>query len=235
MEKYSVSSLLAGNEYPGRGIIVGLTEDKKYAVSAYFIMGRSNNSRNRVFVSEGEDMRTKAFDESALEDPSLIIYYPVRKLEKYLIVTNGDQTDTVRDALMSGGSFEGALRTRTFEPDAPNFTPRISALLDFDGAYTYKMSILKSADKEGSGANRYFYEYTPVAGLGHFIHTYKCNGDPIPSFEGEPEAVSISGDIDSFTNEIWTSLNADNKISLFVRYTDLESGKCETRIINKNN
>lgn len=158
MEKVSAKSLLTSNEYPGRGIITGLSENGKYAVSAYFIMGRSSNSRNRVFVSEGEDMRTKAFDESLLEDPSLIIYYPVRRLEKSMIVTNGDQTDTVRDALLAGGTFEGALRTRTFEPDAPNFTPRISSMLDFDGAYTYKMSILKSSDAEGSGADRFFWE-----------------------------------------------------------------------------
>lgn len=180
-------------------------------------------------------MRTKAFDESLLEDPSLIIYYPVRRLEKSMIVTNGDQTDTVRDALLAGGTFEGALRTRTFEPDAPNFTPRISSMLDFDGAYTYKMSILKSSDAEGSGADRFFWEYTPIAGKGHFIHTYKHNGNPIPSFEGEPEVVSVPNSIDAFCDELWTSLNEDNKISLFVRYIDLESGKSDTRIINKNN
>lgn len=235
MEKVSAKSLLTSNEYPGRGIITGLSENGKYAVSAYFIMGRSSNSRNRVFVSEGEDMRTKAFDESLLEDPSLIIYYPVRRLEKSMIVTNGDQTDTVRDALLAGGTFEGALRTRTFEPDAPNFTPRISSMLDFDGAYTYKMSILKSSDAEGSGADRFFWEYTPIAGKGHFIHTYKHNGNPIPSFEGEPEVVSVPNSIDAFCDELWTSLNEDNKISLFVRYIDLESGKSDTRIINKNN
>lgn len=235
MEKVSAKSLLTSNEYPGRGIITGLSENGKYAVSAYFIMGRSSNSRNRVFVSEGEDMRTKAFDESLLEDPSLIIYYPVRRLEKSMIVTNGDQTDTVRDALLAGGTFEGALRTRTFEPDAPNFTPRISSMLDFDGAYTYKMSILKSSDAEGSGADRFFWEYTPIAGKGHFIHTYKHNGNPIPSFEGEPEVVSVPDSIDAFCDELWTSLNEDNKISLFVRYIDLESGKSDTRIINKNN
>lgn len=234
MEKVSAGELLSSNEYPGRGIIAGLSENAKYAVSAYFIMGRSSNSRNRVFVSEGEDMRTKAFDESLLEDPSLIIYYPVRRLDKCMIVTNGDQTDTVRDALLAGGTFEGALRTRTFEPDAPNFTPRISALLDFDGAYTYKMSILKACDEKGSGADRFFWEYTPVAGKGHFIHTYKHNGNPIPSFEGEPELVSIPDSIDSFTNELWSTLNEDNKISLFVRYIDLESGESDTRIINKN-
>lgn len=235
MEKVSAKSLLTSIEYPGRGIITGLSENGKYAVSAYFIMGRSSNSRNRVFVSEGEDMRTKAFDESLLEDPSLIIYYPVRRLEKSMIVTNGDQTDTVRDALLAGGTFEGALRTRTFEPDAPNFTPRISSMLDFDGAYTYKMSILKSSDAEGSGADRFFWEYTPIAGKGHFIHTYKHNGNPIPSFEGEPEVVSVPNSIDAFCDELWTSLNEDNKISLFVRYIDLESGKSDTRIINKNN
>ncbi len=234
MEKVSVEKLLTSNEYPGRGIITGLSENGKYAVSAYFIMGRSSNSRNRVFVAEGEDMRTKAFDESLLEDPSLIIYYPVRRLENSMVVTNGDQTDTVKDALLAGGTFEGALRTRTFEPDAPNFTPRISAILNFDGGYTYNMSILKAADAEGSGANRFFWEYTPVRGTGHFVHTYKHNGDPIPSFEGEPEVVSIPDSIDEFTDTIWNSLNEDNKISLFVRYIDLESGKSDTKIINKN-
>lgn len=235
MEKVSAEKLLNSNEYPGRGIIAGLSENGKYAVSAYFIMGRSSNSRNRVFVAEGEDMRTKAFDESLLEDPSLIIYYPVRRLEKSMIVTNGDQTDTIRDALVAGGTFEGALRTRTFEPDAPNYTPRISAVLDFDGEYTYKMSILKSCDAKGSGANRFFWEYTPVAGTGHFVHTYMHNGDPIPSFEGEPEVVEIPDSIDSFCDMLWNSLNGDNKISLFVRYIDLASGESDTRIINKNN
>lgn len=235
MEKVSVEKLLSSNEYPGRGIIAGLSENGKYAVSAYFIMGRSSNSRNRVFVPEGEDMRTKAFDESLLEDPSLIIYYPVRRLEKSMIVTNGDQTDTVRDALLAGSTFESALRTRTFEPDAPNFTPRISALMNFDGEYSYKMSILKACDEKGSGADRFFWEYTPVSGVGHFIHTYKHNGNPIPSFEGEPEVVSIPDSIDEFTDAIWNSLNEDNKISLFVRYIDLVSGESDTKIINKNN
>ena len=235
MEIKSIDKILAANEYPGRGIIVGMTEDKKKAVCAYFIMGRSVNSRNRVFVAEGEEMRTKAYDESKLTDPSLIIYYPVRKIANKLIVTNGDQTDTVRDFIAEGKTFEEALETRCFEPDAPNFTPRISAEMTFEGgAFKYKMSILKAADAEGSACNRYTYNYEPLAGAARFIHTYMENGDPIPSFEGEPEATLICGDIDEYTSLIWNSLNADNKVSLFVRYTDLESGETETRILNKN-
>lgn len=235
MEIKSIDKILAANEYPGRGIIVGMTEDKKKAVCAYFIMGRSVNSRNRVFVAEGEEMRTKAYDESKLTDPSLIIYYPVRKIGNKLIVTNGDQTDTVRDFIAEGKTFEEALETRCFEPDAPNFTPRISAEMTFEGgAFKYKMSILKAADAEGSACNRYTYNFEPLAGAARFIHTYMENGDPIPSFEGEPEATLICGDIDEYTSLIWNSLNADNKVSLFVRYTDLESGEIETRILNKN-
>ena len=235
MEIKSIDKILASNEYPGRGIIVGMTEDSKKAVCAYFIMGRSVNSRNRVFVAEGEEMRTKAYDESKLTDPSLIIYYPVRKIGNKLIVTNGDQTDTVRDFIAEGKTFEEALETRCFEPDAPNFTPRISAEMTFEGgAFKYKMSILKAADAEGSACNRYTYNFEPLAGAARFIHTYMENGDPIPSFEGEPEATLICGDIDEYTSLIWNSLNADNKVSLFVRYTDLESGETETRILNKN-
>lgn len=235
MEIKSIDKILSANEYPGRGIIVGMTEDKKKAVCAYFIMGRSVNSRNRVFVAEGEEMRTKAYDESKLTDPSLIIYYPVRKIGNKLIVTNGDQTDTVRDFIAEGKTFEEALETRCFEPDAPNFTPRISAEMTFEGgAFKYKMSILKAADAEGSACNRYTYNFEPLAGAARFIHTYMENGDPIPSFEGEPEATLICGDIDEYTSLIWNSLNADNKVSLFVRYTDIESGETETRILNKN-
>ena len=235
MEIKNIDKILSANEYPGRGIIVGMTEDAKKAVCAYFIMGRSVNSRNRIFVAEGEEMRTKAYDESKLTDPSLIIYYPVRKIGNKLIVTNGDQTDTVRDFIAEGKTFEEALETRCFEPDAPNFTPRISAEMTFEGgAFKYKMSILKAADAEGSACNRYTYNYEPLAGAARFIHTYKENGDPIPSFEGEPEATLICGDIDEYTSLIWNSLNEENKVSLFVRYTDLASGETETRIINKN-
>ncbi|MBR4072122.1 MAG: inosine monophosphate cyclohydrolase, partial [Clostridia bacterium] len=201
------------------------------------IMGRSVNSRNRVFVPEGEEMRTKAFDESKLTDPSLIIYYPVRKIDNKLIITNGDQTDTVRDFIAEGSTFEAALNTRCFEPDEPNFTPRISAILTFEnGSFTYKMSILKAADAAGSACNRYTFDLAPIAGEARFIHTYKCDGNPIPSFEGEPERIAVpAGCIDCFTKAVWNSLNEDNKVSLFVRFVDLESGEAETRIINKNN
>ena len=231
----SLSEILSANTYPGRGIVVGLSEDKKYAVSAYFIMGRSENSRNRVFIEEGEEVIIHPFDASKVEDPSLIIYSPIRKYENKLIVTNGDQTDTVYDGLVAGKSFADALTARCFEPDAPNFTPRISAMLTFaDSAFTYQMSILKSADAEGSACNRYTFAYAPIAGVGHFLHTYNCDGNPIPTFTGEPERVTISGDIDSFTREIWENLNEQNKISLYVRFTDLATGKIENRMINKN-
>ena len=231
----SLSEILAANTYPGRGIVVGLSEDKKYAVSAYFIMGRSENSRNRVFIEEGEEVIIHPFDASKVEDPSLIIYSPIRKYENNLIVTNGDQTDTVYDGLVAGKSFSDALTARCFEPDAPNFTPRISAMLTFaDSAFTYQMSILKSADAEGSACNRYTFAYAPIAGVGHFLHTYNCDGNPIPTFTGEPERVTISGDIDAFTKEIWENLNEQNKISLYVRFTDLATGKIENRMINKH-
>ena len=231
----SLSEILSANTYPGRGIVVGLSEDKKYAVSAYFIMGRSENSRNRVFIEEGEEVIIHPFDASKVEDPSLIIYSPIRKYENNLIVTNGDQTDTVYDGLVAGKSFADALTARCFEPDAPNFTPRISAMLTFaDSAFTYQMSILKSADAEGSACNRYTFAYAPIAGVGHFLHTYNYDGNPIPTFTGEPERVTISGDIDSFTREIWENLNEQNKISLYVRFTDLATGKIENRMINKN-
>ncbi len=235
MQLYDIKKLLSENTYPGRGIIIGKSKDGKYAVTAYFIMGRSVNSRNRVFVAEGEDVRTKAYDPSKLKDPSLIIYYPVRKHENKLIVTNGDQTDTVYESLKEGGCFTRALRTREFEPDAPNFTPRISGMLTFaDGDFSYKMSILKSADEKGSACNRYFYEYEPICGIGHFIHTYMHDGDPIPTFEGEPERIEIDGDINAFADMLWQNLNEDNKVSLFVRYIDLATGETKTVIENKN-
>lgn len=231
----SLSEILSANTYPGRGIIVGLSEDKKYAVSAYFIMGRSENSRNRVFIEEGDEVIIHPFDASKVEDPSLIIYSPIRKYENNLIVTNGDQTDTVYDGLAAGKCFSKALTARCFEPDAPNFTPRISAMLTFEEAsFTYQMSILKSADSEGSACNRFTFSYAPIAGVGHFLHTYNCDGNPIPTFTGEPERIALRGDIDSFTKEIWENLNEQNKISLYVRFTDLATGKTENRMINKN-
>lgn len=227
--------LIDGNTYPGRGIIIGKTPDGKNAVTAYFIMGRSVNSRNRVFEQIDGGIITKAFDESKLEDPSLIIYSPVRTLENKIIVTNGDQTDTIYDFVKDGKSFEDALRTREFEPDAPNFTPRISGMLTFEnGDFTYKMSILKSADAKGGACSRYFYEYPALPGIGHFIHTYNCDGDPIPTFTGEPERVCLQNDIDGFSDSLWAALNADNRISLYVRFADLKAGSEETRIINKN-
>ena len=231
----SLSEILSANTYPGRGIIVGLSEDKKYAVSAYFIMGRSENSRNRVFIEEGDEVIIHPFDASKVEDPSLIIYSPIRKYENNLIVTNGDQTDTVYDGLAAGKCFSKALTARCFEPDAPNFTPRISAMLTFEEAsFTYQMSILKSADAEGSACNRFTFSYAPIAGVGHFLHTYNCDGNPIPTFTGEPERIALRGDIDSLTKEIWENLNEQNKISLYVRFTDLATGKTENRMINKN-
>ena len=225
---------LAENTYPGRGIVLGVTPDGKKSVAAYFIMGRSVNSRNRVFVQEPDGIHTQAHDPSLMKDPHLIIYHPVREAGCGLIVTNGDQTDTIWQYLAKGESWESALRTRVFEDDGPNWTPRISGLAASDGSY--KMSILKSADPEGSACARYFWEYPAVAGLGHFLHTYVCDGNPvIPTFQGEPERVRIPQKIEDFTAELWENLNADNKISLFVRYTDLESGEYEQRIINKHN
>ena len=231
---YDIGALLRKNSYPGRGIIVGKSKNGKYAVTAYFIMGRSENSRNRVFDDFGDKVMIYPFDASKVEDPSLIIYAPVRKLGKQLIVTNGDQTDTIYDGLKAGKSFEEALESRCFEPDAPNFTPRISALLDFNDGFSYKMNILKSADAEGSGCNRFTYSYAPVDGVGHFLHTYKCDGNPLPSFTGEPERVNILNSIDAFANKIWSNLNEDNKISLYVRYVSLASGRATVRVINKN-
>ena len=235
MEIQQLSTLLSGNSYPGRGIVVGLTEDGKNAVTAYFIMGRSANSRNRIFAERGGVLYTEPFDASKVEDPSLIIYAAVRNFENKIIVTNGDQTDTVNDALKVGGSFKSALETREFEPDAPNFTPRISGMLTFEnGDFTYEMSILKSADAKGSACNRYTFSYSPLAGLGHFIHTYVCDGNPIPTFQGEPERVAVPNDIDEFTSSLWNALDDDNKISLYVRYTDLSTGEEDSRLINKN-
>jgi len=236
MDVYEIGSLtekLSGNTYPGRGIVLGVTPDGTKSVAAYFIMGRSVNSRNRIFAVEPDGIRTEAYDPSLMKDPHLIIYHPVRETGCGLIVTNGDQTDTIWQYLARGESWETALRTRTFEDDGPNWTPRISGLLSGDGSY--KMSILKSADAQGSACTRFFYEYPPIAGLSHFIHTYVCDGDPvIPTFQGEPESVALCDNIDELTNMIWNNLNPDNKISLFVRFTDLTSGEFEQRIINKH-
>lgn len=238
MNIYSVSDigeLIKDNSYVGRGIVVGKSEDGKKAVFAYFIMGRSENSRNRVFKEEGDDVTIYPFDASKVEDPSLIIYSPVRKSGNSVIVTNGDQTDTIYDYLKVGKSFEEALETRCFEPDAPNFTPRISAILRFEeGDFSYKLSILKSADEDGTACNRYTFCYEPLNGLGHFIHTYNCDGNPIPTFTGEPERVKIPNDIAAFANNLWNNLNEANKISLYVRYTDLSTGKYEKVLFNKN-
>lgn len=231
---YDISTLLKDNEYAGRGIVIGTSPDKKNAVCAYFIMGRSENSRNRVFVKTGETLKTEPFDVSKVSDPSLIIYNAVRKTENSLIVTNGDQTDTVYNLMSEGKSFKESLETREFEPDAPNFTPRISGILCFENGFKYEMNILKSIDENGSDCCRYTYSYPSVAGLGHFIHTYNCNGDPLPTFTGEPHRVIIKADIEEFANEIWESLNVENKISLYVRYTDIETGKYTDKIINKN-
>lgn len=233
----SLENELKQNPYPGRGIVIGRSKDGKHAVTAYFIMGRSENSRNRIFVEDGEGIRTQAFDPSKLTDPSLIIYAPVRVLGNKTIVTNGDQTDTIYELMDKQQTFEQALRTREFEPDAPNYTPRISGIMHIEsGNYNYAMSILKSNNGDPSSCNRYTFTYENAkAGEGRFIHTYKCNEDPLPSFEGEPKLVEIPNDIEDFTQMLWESLNEDNKVSLFVRYIDLETGKYETRIVNKNN
>ena len=236
MNVYEIGNMgekLAGNTYPGRGIVLGLTPDGSKAVAAYFIMGRSVNSRNRVFVQEPDGIRTVAHDPSLMKDPHLIIYHPVREIGNGLIVTNGVQTDTVWEYLARGESWEAALRTRMFEDDGPNWTPRISGIQAADGSY--KMSILKAADPEGKACSRFFWEYPATAGLGHFLHTYVCDGNPvIPTFQGEPERVEIPADIDTFTEQLWNNLNENNKISLFVRYTDLRTRKVQQRIINKH-
>lgn len=237
MKMLSLSEELKNNANPGRGIVLGKTPDGKKAVAAYFIMGRSANSRNRVFVEDGEGIRTQAFDPSKMEDPSLIIYAPVRVLGNKTIVTNGDQTDTIYEGMDKQMTFEQSLRSREFEPDGPNYTPRISGIMHIEnGHYNYAMSILKSNNGDPKSCCRFTYAYeNPIDGEGRFIHTYMHDGNPLPSFEGEPKVVGISGDIDAFTKEVWESLNEENKVSLFVRFIDIETGKYETRIVNKNN
>ena len=237
MEIKSLECELNSLAYHGRGIIIGKSADGTKAVAAYFIMGRSVNSRNRVFVAEGDAMRTKAFDESKMTDPHLIIYYPVRVLGNKTIVTNGDQTDTIYNLMDNQMTFEQALRTREFEDDAPNYTPRISGIIHHEnGEMNHAMSILKSADGDGNSCQRYTYAYSnPLAGKAKFIHTYKCDGNPLPSFEGEPKTLELPDvDIDTLTDIIWKNLNEDNKVSLFVRYIDLKTGEFDTRIVNKN-
>ena len=234
MQIQDLRAVLRDNTYPGRGIVLGKSADGQKAVIAYFIMGRSENSRNRIFVEEDGGLRTQAFDPAKLKDPSLVIYWPVRKFGAATIVTNGDQTDTIYEFLAAEKTFEEAQRMRTFEPDPPILTPRISGLVHKDGSY--RLSILKSANGNAESTQRFFYEYPqPVAGEGHFIHTYLGDGNPVPSFEGEPELVRIEGDIDSFTSLMWENLNEANKVSLFVRFIDLADGSEETRVVNKNN
>ena len=236
MKMLSLANELSENAYPGRGIVIGRSADGGKAVMAYFIMGRSGNSRNRVFVQEGEGIRTQAFDPAKLEDPSLIIYAPVRVLGEWTIVTNGDQTDTVYEGMKAGQTFEQSLRSREFEPDAPNYTPRISGILQVsEGKFHYGMSILKSNNGDPAGCNRFYFDYMePAAGEGRFIHTYMHDGNPLPSFEGEPKPVEMEGDIEAFTKRVWDSLDEENKVSLFVRYIDIATGEHETRILNKN-
>ena len=237
MELTSLTKEISGNPYPGRGIVIGKSEDGKYAVSAYFIMGRSANSRNRIFEADGDGLRTKAYDEAKVEDPSLIIYSPVRVLPPYTIVTNGDQTDTIYAGMKDGKTFEESLRKRKFEPDAPNLTPRISGLLHIEnGSFDYMMSILKSDNAREVSVNRFTFSYdAPIDGEGRFLHTYAEPSDPLKSFEGEPKRVDIKGNIEEFTDSLWNALNEDNKISLFVRFIDIATGKTETKIINKYN
>lgn len=231
----TMGEIIADNSYAGRGIVVGKTADGKKAAIAYFIMGRSENSRNRVFREEGDDVVIYPFDESKVEDPSLIIYSPIRTLRNKVIVTNGDQTDTVYDFVIEGKSFAKALETREFEPDAPNFTPRISAMLTLEGgALSYEMSILKSVDEVGSGCARYTFSYPSVNGLGHFIHTYEHDGNPLPTFQGEPTRVTIPDCPQEFFDDIWSNLNEQNRISLYVRYIDLETKEVINKLINKN-
>jgi len=232
---FDIGELLKDNAYAGRGIVVGTTPDGNNAVSAYFIMGRSNNSRNRVFTEKDGAIYTEPFDASKVEDPSLIIYAAIRSFENNLIVTNGDQTDTIYDGVKSGLSFSDSLKAREFEPDHPNLTPRISAMLTFkDNSFTYQMSILKSIDEDGTDCARYTFDYPSKKGIGHFIHTYVCDGNPLPTFMGEPERIETKDDIDEFTDLLWKNLNEQNKISLYVRYTDLKTGKITSRLINKN-
>ena len=236
MEKLSIAKELSSNSYPGRGIVIGKSPNGKFAVCGYFIMGRSANSRNRIFVEDGEGIRTQAFDESKVEDPSLIIYAPVRVLGNKTIVTNGDQTDTIYEGMDRQQTFEQSLRSREFEPDGPNFTPRISGIMHIDnGNYNYAMSILKSNNGNDKACNRYTFAYeNPVNGEAHFIHTYMQDGNPLPSFEGEPKLVDVLDDIDEYTNLLWDNLNEDNKVSLFVRYINIADGTYTTRIVNKN-
>lgn len=236
MEMRLIADQLKNNSYPGRGIIIGLTPDSTKAATAYFIMGRSENSRNRIFVEEGQGIRTEAYDPSKLEDPSLIIYAPVRVLGNKTIVTNGDQTDTIFDQMDKQMTFEQSLRCREFEPDGPNYTPRISGIMHVEnGNYSYAMSILKSNNGNPAACNRFTFAYsTPIAGEAHFIHTYMHDGNPLPSFEGEPELVDILDDIDAYTELIWDNLNEDNKVSLFVRYINIADGTYETRIVNRH-
>ena len=236
MDMISLAQELQENSYPGRGIVLGRSEDGTKAVAAYFIMGRSENSRNRIFVEEGEGIRTQAFDPSKLTDPSLIIYAPVRVLGHKTIVTNGDQTDTVYEGMEKGLTFEQSLRSREFEPDAPNYTPRISGVMEIEnGTYSYSLSILKSNNGDPACCNRYTFSYENcAAGEGHFIHTYMHDGNPLPSFEGEPKLAAIPNDMEKFTNMLWNNLNPENKVSLFVRYIDIDTGKYETVIKNKN-
>lgn len=236
MKRISLETELKNNAYPGRGIVLGRTPDGRHAVAAYFIMGRSSNSRNRVFVEEGNGIRTEAFDPSKLEDPSLIIYAPVRVLGDTTIVTNGDQTDTIYQGLEKGLTFEQSLRSREFEPDGPNYTPRISGAITLDqGDFSYALSILKSRNGDPRSCSRYTFSYEhPLPGEGHFIHTYMQDGTPLPSFEGEPKLVDMVDHMDTFTETLWTSLNEENKVSLFVRYTEIATGQCRTKIVNKN-
>ncbi len=237
MDFYNINQpaqLIEGNPYVGRGLVAGLSQDGKHAVAAYFIMGRSANSRNRVFEEKGGDVYTKPFDPEKVEDPSLIIYAAIRETPKGLIVTNGDQTDTVFEGLSAGKTFSEALEARSFEPDAPNFTPRISAYLSFENGFSYQMSILKSIDANGTAPARYTFSYPMIPGLGHFLHTYVTDGNPLPTFQGEPERMAISNDIDALTNELWNALDKDNRISLYVRYIDLETGEKQNRLINQN-
>ncbi|MBD5407288.1 MAG: inosine monophosphate cyclohydrolase [Treponema sp.] len=235
MKEIDLKAELASISYPGRGIVIGQSDDGTFAVAAYFIMGRSENSRNRIFIEEGEGIRTKAFDPSKLTDPHLVIYSPVRVFKNNTIVTNGDQTDTIFDGLQAGKSFEEALQSREFEDDAPNFTPRISGIMHIEkNTFDYALSILKSDDGDGSRCNRFTYSYEkPQNGIAHFIHTYMGDGNPLPSYEGEPKKVKISGNIDDFSVSLWESLHSENKVSLFVRYIDIKTGKYESRIINK--
>ena len=233
-KRNDIEELITGNPYVGRGIVAGLSENGKYAVAAYFIMGRSANSRNRIFTKKNGEIFTEPFDASKVEDPSLIIYAALRKYENKLIFTNGDQTDTIYNGVKCGATFAGALATREFEPDKPNFTPRISCMMTLGEPLTYEMSILKSEDENGCDCCRFTFSYKAQKGLGHFIHTYVTDGNPIPTFQGEPERIIIPDDIDEFTNKLWRGLDENNKISLYVRYTDLESGSETDRLINKN-